>query len=487
MYKRNYKSWTKHADFIIFDLLTLFISILIAYFIYNQSFSLFKAESYRDLTIFILLLDAFELIVFNVLHNVVKRGYYAEFSKTLKHVIALYASLFVVLFALKFSATYSRLTLFLSAIIYLILSYTVRILWKKFIIKRINTNTVKNMVLICSRINVQRFVNRSHNIALNNVVGVIITDENAEGDVVCELPVVANLENAADYICREWVDEVFFFPQSMNELETGDEISDEVAVLLEQCRQMAIPIHIRIPLGKLGSKSFVERVNGFNVITYTTNYSSPLQHLIKRLMDIIGGIVGSIVALLIMLVVGPIIKIKSPGPILFSQERIGLNGKRFKIYKIRSMYMDAEERKKELMAQNRVSDGMMFKMDFDPRIIGNRIENGKQKTGIGEFIRKTSLDEFPQFFNVLIGNMSLVGTRPPTVDEWEKYKYHHRARLSVKPGITGMWQVSGRSSITDFEEVVKLDTEYIENWGIGLDLRILFKTVKTVLKKDGAM
>ena len=151
------------------------------------------------------------------------------------------------------------------------------------------------------------------------------------------------------------------------------------------------------------------------------------------------------------------------------------------------MYMDAEERKKELMAQNRVSDGMMFKMDFDPRIIGNRIENGKQKTGIGEFIRKTSLDEFPQFFNVLIGNMSLVGTRPPTVDEWEKYKYHHRARLSVKPGITGMWQVSGRSSITDFEEVVKLDTEYIENWGIGLDLRILFKTVKTVLKKDGAM
>ncbi len=485
MYKRNYKSWTKHADFIIFDLLTLFISILIAYFIYNQSFSLFKAESYRDLTIFILLLDAFELIVFNVLHNVVKRGYYAEFSKTLKHVIALYASLFVVLFALKFSATYSRLTLFLSAIIYLILSYTVRILWKKFIIKRIKMNTVKNMVLICSRINVQRFVNRSQ--ALNNVVGVILTDENAEGDVVCELPVVANLDNAADYICREWVDEVFFFPETMGELEAENEFTNKVSRLLNQCRQMAIPIHIRIPLGRLGAKSFVEKVNGFNVVTYTSNYISPFQYILKRLLDIIGGFFGSIAALFVILIVGFKIKKESPGPILFTQERIGRNGKKFKIYKLRSMYLDAEERKKELMDQNRVSDGMMFKMEWDPRIIGNKIVDGKQTTGIGEFIRSTSLDEFPQFFNVLKGDMSLVGTRPPTVDEWEKYKYHHRARLAIKPGITGMWQVSGRSEITDFEEVVRLDTEYIESWSLGLDMKILLKTVKVVFKKDGAM
>ena len=149
--------------------------------------------------------------------------------------------------------------------------------------------------------------------------------------------------------------------------------------------------------------------------------------------------------------------------------------------------MDAEERKAELMIQNRVSDGMMFKMDWDPRIIGNKIVNGKQVTGIGEYIRSHSLDEFPQFFNVLLNDMSLVGTRPPTEDEWEKYKYHHRARLATKPGITGLWQVSGRSEITDFEEVVKLDTEYIDNWSIGLDLRILLKTVKVVLRKDGAL
>ena len=150
--------------------------------------------------------------------------------------------------------------------------------------------------------------------------------------------------------------------------------------------------------------------------------------------------------------------------------------------------MDAEERKKELMAQNKISDGLMCKMDFAPRIIGNKIlPDGTRKTGIGEFIRKTSLDEFPQFINILLGDMSLVGTRPPTVDEWELYEPHHRARMSFRPGLTGMWQVSGRSNITDFEEVVKLDTQYISEWSLRLDVKILWKTVWSVLKSDGAM
>lgn len=144
------------------------------------------------------------------------------------------------------------------------------------------------------------------------------------------------------------------------------------------------------------------------------------------------------------------------------------------------MYMDAEERKKELMSQNRVQGGMMFKIENDPRIIGGA-------KGIGNFIRKYSIDEFPQFWNVLKGDMSLVGTRPPTVDEWEKYDLHHRARLSIKPGITGMWQVSGRSEITDFEEVVQLDRDYITDWSIGLDIRTLFKTVWVVFDKKGSM
>ena len=204
-------------------------------------------------------------------------------------------------------------------------------------------------------------------------------------------------------------------------------------------------------------------------------------------MDILGGLVGCFFTLLLTIVVGPLIYIKSPGPIFFSQTRIGKNGRKFKIYKFRSMYMDAEERKKELMSQNKMS-GLMFKMDYDPRIIGSEKmgKDGKPK-GIGNFIRATSIDEFPQFWNVLKGDMSLVGTRPPTVDEWEQYEPHHRARMAIKPGITGMWQVSGRSDITDFEEVVQLDTEYIEKWNLGLDIKLLLMTVVKVFKNDGAV
>ena len=150
--------------------------------------------------------------------------------------------------------------------------------------------------------------------------------------------------------------------------------------------------------------------------------------------------------------------------------------------------MDAEERKAELMKQNKMSDSKMFKMDFDPRVIGNKIlPDGTKKTGIGDFIRRTSLDEFPQFFNVLKGDMSIVGTRPPLIGEVSEYELHHRARLAIKPGITGMWQVSGRSDITDFEEVVRLDTQYINEWNVGMDIKILIKTVLVVLRKDGSV
>ena len=189
-----------------------------------------------------------------------------------------------------------------------------------------------------------------------------------------------------------------------------------------------------------------------------------------------------------MYLCGPAIYIASPGPIFFSQERVGKNGKKFKMYKFRSMYLDAEERKKELLKDNKLGDGKMFKIDFDPRVIGNQVKpDGSHKTGIGEFIRKTSIDEFPQFFNVLKGDMSIVGTRPPLISETNLYEYQHFARLAIKPGITGMWQVSGRSEIIDFDEVVELDKYYIENWNLGLDIKILLKTVLVVVCKKGAV
>lgn len=204
-------------------------------------------------------------------------------------------------------------------------------------------------------------------------------------------------------------------------------------------------------------------------------------------MDIVGGLIGCICTGILFVFVAPAIYFSSPGPIFFSQTRIGQNGKPFRMYKFRSMYMDAEAKKQELMGQNKIKDNRMFKLDFDPRVIGNKIlPDGTKKTGIGEFIRKTSIDEFPQFWNVLNGTMSLVGTRPVLPEEFSAYEMRHRMRIAVKPGITGMWQVSGRNDIIDFEEVVRLDTEYITNWSLGLDIKILLKTVKVVLKRSGA-
>lgn len=170
--------------------------------------------------------------------------------------------------------------------------------------------------------------------------------------------------------------------------------------------EMGIVVHIN--LSKIhktkGQKQFVEKIGDYTVITTSMNYATDRQAMVKRLMDIAGGLVGCLLTGIIFIFVGPAIYISSPGPIFFSQTRIGKNGKPFKMYKFRSMYMDAEARKAELMSQNKMSDGRMFKIDFDPRVIGNKVlPDGRKKTGIGEFIRKTSLDEFPQFWNVLNG------------------------------------------------------------------------------------
>ena len=399
---------------------------------------------------------------------------------TLIQSLLMFSTVIIYLFSVKDAEQYSRITLWVMLLIYIPLAFAIRMLWKRFLRRRVVSDKRRVMLLISDQKSARQTIERIKNHAVEGIrlCGLVLVDRDAAGESVADLPVVANMDEVAKYICREWIDEVYIavgnfdcFPRD----------------LLEKCRQMGVTMHLQMmPLGM--GKQTVEKIAGMPVITNSINIASPVQLMLKRILDILGGIVLSIVALLAILIIGPIIKIKSPGPILYKQERVGQNGRRFKMFKIRSMYMDADARKQELMEQNRVSSGMMFKLDFDPRIIGNvQLPDGTRRTGIGEFIRRTSIDELPQGFNVLLNQMSLVGTRPPTVDEWEKYELHHRARLATKPGITGMWQVSGRSEITDFEEITRLDTEYIENWSIGLDIRILFKTVGTVLAHRGAM
>ena len=184
--------------------------------------------------------------------------------------------------------------------------------------------------------------------------------------------------------------------------------------LIEQLTLAGITVHMNLAkvVNSPGKKQFVEKIGDYTVLTTSINYASLNELFLKRVFDIICGALGCILTLVICIFIGPAIYIASPGPIFFSQERVGKNGKKFKMYKFRSMYLDAEERKAELMKDNKLGDGKMFKLDFDPRVIGNKVmPDGSHKTGIGEFIRKTSLDEFPQFFNVLKGDMSIVGVR----------------------------------------------------------------------------
>ncbi len=212
--------------------------------------------------------------------------------------------------------------------------------------------------------------------------------------------------------------------------------------------------------------SYVSSIGTYPVYTFHTVSMNGWAKMFKRLFDIIFSLFAIIITSPIMIITAIAIKLDSTGPAIFKQVRVGKNGRHFKIWKFRSMYVNAEEMKSQLMDMNQVKDGMMFKIKEDPRI-----------TRVGKFIRKTSIDELPQFFNVLFGSMSVVGTRPPTIDEVKKYSVRQWRRISIKPGITGMWQVSGRSSITNFSEVVELDTEYIDNWSIWMDIKVILMTV----------
>lgn len=197
--------------------------------------------------------------------------------------------------------------------------------------------------------------------------------------------------------------------------------------------------------------------------------------VLKRGFDILGALVGLILLAPLFLVVAIAIRLDSPGPIIFKQRRVGLNGREFNMYKFRSMAVDAEERKAELLALNEVKDGPIFKMAQDPRV-----------TRVGRFIRRTSIDEFPQLVNVLRGQMSLVGPRPPIPQEVAFYTPEQWQRLTVMPGATGLWQVSGRSDLGSFKRMVQLDLEYIRNWSILKDLAIVLRTIPAILKMEGS-
>jgi lipopolysaccharide/colanic/teichoic acid biosynthesis glycosyltransferase len=208
-----------------------------------------------------------------------------------------------------------------------------------------------------------------------------------------------------------------------------------------------------------------------NLVTSESVHPS-VKSRVKRLIDIAGALVGLMLTTLVAIPVAIAIQLDNPGPVFYKQVRCGLNGRTFHIWKFRSMVINADKLKH--LVQNEAK-GNIFKNRNDPRV-----------TRVGKFLRRTSLDELPQFWNVLMGDMSLVGTRPPTLNEVFEYKRHHYQRLAVKPGITGEWQANGRSRVEDFEEIVKMDIAYQNKWSVVYDLHLILKTIQVVLQKDGA-
>jgi len=401
-----------------------------------------------------------------------RRGFFEEFVSTVRNQFVFTILWILTLFLMHKTADLSRLVFGYFIVINIILTFIFRILFKQYMTRIYKTSKYSSRLLIVSS-------SKQIDTVLGNLigynewnrilVGVVLTDESQIGEAICGLPVVADQSTLLEYVVHHNVDEVFINDSNiMNEPVLVEWISE--------LENMGVNVDLNIDIFNIPSsgKKVLNRVGKYAVVTFARNIFSNRQILAKRMLDIAGSLVGMFVLIIATIFVAPAIKLDSPGPVFFGQTRVGKNGRKFTFYKFRSMYQDAEQRKKELMKKNEVK-GLMFKMEDDPRI-----------TRVGKFLRNTSIDELPQFWNVLRGDMSLVGTRPPTVDEFERYEAKHKCRLSMTPGLTGLWQISGRSDIKDFDEVVRLDMQYIDNWSILTDIKILILTVWVVLTGRGS-
>lgn len=399
-----------------------------------------------------------------------KRGYLVELSMVIRNNVIMFVAVGCFLFLIKQAEFFSRLLFGYFAIFNVLLTYILHVIVKKLMRKYLRSENGKvQVMLVLEKEGLSETVAEiQRNLQINYEISAIAVLDMEEMEAECNgIPIIANRGSLMEEARQLPLDEVF--------IKTEKENTASLRAMIQDFETMGVLCHYSIDIIEWHDKeSSIGKFGNHTVVTYSLYSVDYGRRLIKRLMDIAGGIVGLLITAVFTPFIAAAIKLDSKGPVFFSQIRIGKNGRRFKIYKFRSMYVDAEKRKKELMDKNEMK-GLMFKMEDDPRI-----------TKVGRFIRKTSMDELPQFYNVLKGDMSLVGTRPPTEDEFKQYSLYYRRRLCMTPGLTGMWQVSGRSDIEEFEEVVKLDLEYIDNWSLGLDIKILFKTIWVIFTGRGS-
>ena len=470
MYSRKKGKFVKHLDFMLVDMASIVLALVLAYGVRHGFGSIYARDEYRSIGLLMIAFDVAIVFFRNSYKDVIRRGYLKELTAAFSHFSLIMVGILLYLFLTKQSELFSRLTLMWTWIFGCILMYLSRIALKKWLRTRIlqKENLVSVLVVLSSDTaeeTVKELKNRKYR-DYQITGAILLGSEEKYHQQILGVPIVADENNFTEYIKEHVVDELFV------------NVSENFSLaesIMDSCIRMGITVHQNVLGYSNGAgNKVVEEFAGYLVLTSSIKVAPYSELFLKRCMDIAGGFVGLVITAVLFPFVAIAIKTKSPGPVLFSQERVGKNGRKIRIYKFRSMYTDAEKRKQELMDQNEMQ-GYMFKIKEDPRII----------PGVGEFIRKTSIDEFPQFWNVLKGDMSLVGTRPPTVEEYEQYDMHHLVRMSIKPGITGLWQVSGRNEITDFEEVVKLDTKYIEEWSLNLDIKILIKTVAVMFQGSG--
>ena len=462
----------KHLDFIFIDLFSIEIAFVLAIItrygladfvriITNSAGD--DSKAFRLVNVVVILAYLVFMLFTGPHTGIVKRTHLREFWSVVIINSEILFTLFTFLYVIKVSAIYSRLMIgyffvFDIAIMMLLRTFRKQILRIKFL----DGSDSSGVLLVAQTDTAETFVEtlKQNNSGFYHFKGIIFTDAYNEAEFM-GIPVIKQKE-MLDYIKLHPINDVFMLTKSGGRLASA---FINMGITVHRAMDLETPNMYNATLNQVGN---------YTVITSTISRATMGELLVKRIFDILLSAIGLVFTAILTIFLTPIIKVQAPGPVFFKQTRVGKNGKTFTMYKFRSMYMDAEERKKELMSKNEMK-GLMFKMENDPRIFP-----------AGNFMRKASIDEFPQFWNILKGEMSLIGTRPPTLDEYENYKRHHMSRLAMKPGLTGMWQVSGRSDIKDFEEIVRLDNEYIRNFSLGLDIKIFFKTIGTVLGMKGS-
>ena len=457
------------------DAAAMSVSLIIAGLIRYGSFvELIYSENIRGLFSSLIVLHIAAFYFLKMYNGFFKRGRYNELFLAVKYNLVLVAGATLLGFGFKHEVFTSRLVMGYFLVINIFAVWITNIFIRNR--ERVfhwNRRRVTNLFVVTTKEKFPEIVesfSRSKETTWNIMGAVLLGEKNPPEEMNGITIIPDEGEAYLEYTIGHVVDEVFIQVDSIQEKEAF------LKRMILEFEKMGVVVDLSLDLFNLGTEGEkrIYSVEQYHVVAFFSRLFDYRMVMAKRAIDIIGAIVGLVITLVVGIILAPFLLLESPGPLIFKQKRVGVNGRIFDFYKFRSMYADAEERKKELMAQNEVN-GLMFKMENDPRI-----------TKVGAFIRKTSIDELPQFWNVLKGDMSLVGTRPPTVDEYQQYSYYQKRRISFRPGITGLWQISGRSDIKDFDEVVKLDLAYIDNWSLMLDVKIILKTLLVVFRGSGA-